>query len=149
MAAVSIVQFARGETRQVRENQGERLVLDVKFVSGVFSPTIPPIGSSGCLQARPINGADGIWRHVDGPLYADFPGLDTIDKVWRHIASQFTSADCLGTRQLLHVHMETQGDGRQFEKVGRVCGVERMPGFGGRLRGSPLCIIARNFFEST
>lgn len=60
---------------------------------------------------------DGPIQHVEGPKYVDFPGKDTVDKLWRHIVAHYDESPALGTRELLKVHEDKQADNRIFEKV--------------------------------
>lgn len=68
-------------------------------------------------QAKPIDGLDSAWRNVDGPLTEDFPSIDTVDKLFSHIAKLNGEKPALGTRELLEIHEERQPNGRVFEKV--------------------------------
>ncbi|VDN60258.1 unnamed protein product [Dracunculus medinensis] len=59
---------------------------------------------------------DGPWRHVDGPKTENFPGKDTVDKLFTEVVDIYEDKDLLGTRDLLEVHEEKQPNGRIFEK---------------------------------
>ncbi|VDN43263.1 unnamed protein product [Gongylonema pulchrum] len=67
-------------------------------------------------RAKPVKDLDSPWRNVDGQLYEDFPGEDTIDKLFTHAVKLFADRPALGTRELLEVHEEKQPNGRIFEK---------------------------------
>lgn len=69
------------------------------------------------FQAKPVKDLDSPWRNVEGQLLEDFPGEDTIDKLFTHAAKLFGDRAALGTRELLEVHEEEQPTGRVFEKV--------------------------------
>ncbi|PIO73884.1 AMP-binding enzyme [Teladorsagia circumcincta] len=69
------------------------------------------------ILAQWVDTRDGPIRHVDGLKSEEFPGKDTVDKVWRHIVELYDEAPALGTRQLLAVHHEKQEGGRVFEKA--------------------------------
>lgn len=60
---------------------------------------------------------DGPWRHVDGMVREDFPGKNTLNKLFAHVTEMYADCQMLGTRELLTVHEEEQPDGRIFEKV--------------------------------
>ncbi|GMS87194.1 hypothetical protein PENTCL1PPCAC_9369 [Pristionchus entomophagus] len=82
----------------------------------LFNSPTEKLRKSGRVKARFVEDRDGPMRHVDGLISEDFPGKDTIDKVWRHIVETHDEAPCLGTRQLIAVHQEKQDNGRVFEK---------------------------------
>uniref|UniRef100_A0A915Q1T4 long-chain-fatty-acid--CoA ligase n=1 Tax=Setaria digitata TaxID=48799 RepID=A0A915Q1T4_9BILA len=71
---------------------------------------------SPIAKAKPIKGTDSPWHNVDGPVREDFPGEDTIDKLFTHAAKLYGEKAALGTRELLEVLEEKQPDGRVFEK---------------------------------
>ncbi|GMR41201.1 hypothetical protein PMAYCL1PPCAC_11396 [Pristionchus mayeri] len=82
----------------------------------LFNSPTEKLRKSGRVKARFVEDRDGPMRHVDGLISEDFPGKDTIDKVWRHIVEVHDESPCLGTRQLIAVHQEKQDNGRVFEK---------------------------------
>lgn len=69
------------------------------------------------IQAIPIKNRDGPWRNVDGSHTEDFPGEDTVDKLFTRAAKLYGDKMALGTRELLEIHEEKQPNGRIFEKV--------------------------------
>ncbi|KAF8356857.1 acs-4 [Pristionchus pacificus] len=82
----------------------------------LFNSPTEKLRKSGRVKARFVEDRDGPMRHVDGLISEDFPGKDTVDKVWRHIVEVHDESPCLGTRQLIAVHQEKQDNGRVFEK---------------------------------
>ncbi|VIO92469.1 AMP-binding enzyme family protein [Brugia malayi] len=83
---------------------------------GLFSPPIARLERSERIKARPMKNAGSPWCNVDGPVREDFPGKDTVDKLFTHAAKLYGDKAALGTRELLEVYEEEQPDGRVFEK---------------------------------
>lgn len=46
-----------------------------------------------------------------------FPGIETLDDLFARAVRVYGSADCLGTRELLHEHDEVQPNGKVFKKA--------------------------------
>lgn len=73
------------------------------------------------IKARSKSGcAEGPYRSVDqfdSLAREDFPGKDTLDKLFKHAVQRFGEADCLGTREILSEENETQPNGKVFKKV--------------------------------
>uniref|UniRef100_A0A146SA94 long-chain-fatty-acid--CoA ligase n=1 Tax=Fundulus heteroclitus TaxID=8078 RepID=A0A146SA94_FUNHE len=73
------------------------------------------------MKARSTTGSrDGPYRsvdHFDSLATEDFPGKDTLDKLFRHAVQRFGPADCLGTREVLSKEDEVQPNGKVFKKV--------------------------------
>ncbi|XP_026872674.2 long-chain-fatty-acid--CoA ligase 4 [Electrophorus electricus] len=73
------------------------------------------------IKARSTNGqAEGPYRsvdHFDSLATMDFPGLDTLDKLFRHAVQCFGKSHCLGTRTILSEENETQPSGKVFKKM--------------------------------
>nr|CDJ80984.1 AMP-dependent synthetase ligase domain containing protein [Haemonchus contortus] len=82
----------------------------------LFNSPTEKLRRSSKVKAQWVDARDGPIRHVDGLKTEEFPGKDTVDKVWRHIVELYDEAPALGTRQLLAVHHEKQDGGRVFEK---------------------------------
>ncbi|KJH46143.1 CoA ligase 4 family protein [Dictyocaulus viviparus] len=82
----------------------------------LFNPPVEKLRKSSAVKAQWIGGRDGPIRHVDGLKTEEFPGKDTVDKVWRHVVELYDEAPALGTRQLLTVHEDATNVGRIFEK---------------------------------
>ncbi|KAG7464958.1 hypothetical protein MATL_G00171120 [Megalops atlanticus] len=64
--------------------------------------------------------AEGPYRSVDhfnSLATMDFPGVDTLDKLFDHAVKRFGEADCLGTRDVLSTENETQPSGKVFKKL--------------------------------
>lgn len=64
--------------------------------------------------------AEGPYRsvdHFDALACEDFPGKDTLDKLFNHAVQRFASAHCLGTRDVLSEENEIQPNGKVFKKV--------------------------------
>ncbi|KAG9341746.1 hypothetical protein JZ751_018812 [Albula glossodonta] len=55
--------------------------------------------------------------HFDTLATMDFPGKDTLDKLFEYAVERFGSADCLGTREVLSMENETQPSGKVFKKL--------------------------------
>ncbi|VDK39908.1 unnamed protein product [Gongylonema pulchrum] len=83
----------------------------------LFNSPSAKLQKSERTKAKPVKDLDSPWRNVDGQLYEDFPGEDTIDKLFTHAVKLFADRPALGTRELLEVHEEKQPNGRIFEKV--------------------------------
>ncbi|XP_005719617.1 long-chain-fatty-acid--CoA ligase 4 [Pundamilia nyererei] len=73
------------------------------------------------IKARSKSGcAEGPYRSVDrfdSLAREDFPGKDTLDKLFKHAVQRFGEADCLGTREILSEENETQPNGKVFKKL--------------------------------
>lgn len=73
------------------------------------------------IKARSTSGcAEGPYRSVDHfhtLAKEDFPGKDTLDKLFEHAVQRFGEADCLGTRDILSEENEVQPSGKVFKKV--------------------------------
>lgn len=73
------------------------------------------------LKARSTRGhIDGPYRsvdHFDSLALMDFPGKDTLDKLFDQAVQSFGKLRCLGTRTLLSEENETQPGGKVFKKV--------------------------------
>ncbi|CAJ0597722.1 unnamed protein product [Cylicocyclus nassatus] len=82
----------------------------------LFNSPTEKLRKSSKVKAQWVDERDGPIRHVDGLKTEEFPGKDTVDKMWRHVVELYDEAPALGTRQLLAVHHEKQPDGRVFEK---------------------------------
>ncbi|VDM97072.1 unnamed protein product [Thelazia callipaeda] len=79
------------------------------------SPTVK-LRKSEKIRAKPVKDKSTPWRNIDGPITEDFPGKDTVDKLFTHVTKLFGNKPALGTRELLQVQEEMQPDGRIFEK---------------------------------
>lgn len=73
------------------------------------------------MKARSTTGSpEGPYRsvdHFDSLATEDFPGKDTLDKLFKHAVERFGPADCLGTREVLSEENEIQPTGKVFKKV--------------------------------
>lgn len=73
------------------------------------------------IKARSTSGhPEGPYRsvdHFDSLAAEDFPGKDTLDKLFRHAVERFGPDPCLGTREILSEENETQSNGKVFKKV--------------------------------
>lgn len=73
------------------------------------------------IKAKSIKGqAEGPYRSVDRfdtLAYMDFPGKDTLDKLFDYAVERFGKAQCLGTRTVLSEENETQPNGKVFKKL--------------------------------
>ncbi|XP_030594857.1 long-chain-fatty-acid--CoA ligase 4 [Archocentrus centrarchus] len=73
------------------------------------------------IKARSTSGcAEGPYRSVDcfdSLAREDFPGKDTLDKLFRHAVQRFGEAHCLGSREILSEENETQPSGKVFKKL--------------------------------
>ncbi|XP_074504147.1 long-chain-fatty-acid--CoA ligase 4 [Sebastes fasciatus] len=72
-------------------------------------------------KARSTSGcAEGPYRcvdHFDSLAREDFPGKDTLDKLFEHAVQRFGPQHCLGTRDLLSKENEIQPSGKVFKKL--------------------------------
>uniref|UniRef100_A0A915Q385 long-chain-fatty-acid--CoA ligase n=1 Tax=Setaria digitata TaxID=48799 RepID=A0A915Q385_9BILA len=82
----------------------------------LFNSPTAKLKRSGRIKARPINDPDSPWVNVDGAVTEDFPGEDTVDKLFTYVAKLHGDRPALGTRELLEVYEEKQPNGRVFEK---------------------------------
>ncbi|XP_069748938.1 long-chain-fatty-acid--CoA ligase 4 isoform X2 [Narcine bancroftii] len=55
--------------------------------------------------------------HFDSLARVDFPGLDTLDKLFEAAVKRFKKNDCLGTREMLSEENEVQANGKVFKKL--------------------------------
>ncbi|XP_020386507.2 long-chain-fatty-acid--CoA ligase 4 isoform X2 [Rhincodon typus] len=55
--------------------------------------------------------------HFDSLAKMDFPGLDTLDKLFEVAVKKFQKQNCLGTRELLSEENEVQANGKIFKKL--------------------------------
>ncbi|XP_063169529.1 long-chain-fatty-acid--CoA ligase 4 isoform X2 [Candoia aspera] len=73
------------------------------------------------LKAKPISdGPGGPYRsisHLESLATIDFPGADTLDKLFDLAVTKFGKKDCLGTRELLSEENEMQPNGKVFKKL--------------------------------
>ncbi|KAM7389475.1 hypothetical protein PAMP_023451 [Pampus punctatissimus] len=73
------------------------------------------------IKARSTSGrAEGPYRsvdHFDSLAKEDFPGKDTLDKLFDHAVQRFGQAHCLGTRDVLSEENEIQPSGKVFKKL--------------------------------
>lgn len=73
------------------------------------------------IKARSTSGrTEGPYRstdHFDSLATEDFPGKDTLDKLFEHAVQRFGESHCLGTRELLSEENEIQTSGKVFKKV--------------------------------
>ncbi|KAK6102027.1 AMP-binding enzyme family protein [Brugia pahangi] len=82
----------------------------------LFNSPTAKLKRSERIKAKPIKDPDSPWINVDGPLTEDFPGVDTVDKLFTHVARLYGDKPALGTRELLEIYEEKQPNGRIFEK---------------------------------
>lgn len=73
------------------------------------------------MKARSTSGcAEGPYRsvdHFDSLAREDFPGKDTLDKLFEYAVQRFGQQQCLGTRDVLSEDNEIQPSGKVFKKV--------------------------------
>uniref|UniRef100_A0A668A4B3 long-chain-fatty-acid--CoA ligase n=1 Tax=Myripristis murdjan TaxID=586833 RepID=A0A668A4B3_9TELE len=73
------------------------------------------------IKARSTTGrTEGPYRSVDhfeSLAREDFPGKNTLDKLFEHAVQRFGQSDCLGTRDVLSEENETQPSGKVFKKL--------------------------------
>lgn len=73
------------------------------------------------LKAKSTKGQiEGPYRsvdHFDSLAVMDFPGIDTLDKLFDQAVQRFSRMQCLGTRTVLSEENETQPGGKVFKKV--------------------------------
>lgn len=73
------------------------------------------------IKARTTSGcAEGPYRSVDhfeSLSREDFPGKDTLDKLFEYAVQRFGQQPCLGTRDVLSEENEKQPSGKVFKKV--------------------------------
>ncbi|CAG5992411.1 unnamed protein product [Menidia menidia] len=55
--------------------------------------------------------------HFETLATEDFPGKDTLDKLFKHAVQRFGEAPCLGTRDVLSEDNEIQPNGKVFKKL--------------------------------
>ncbi|VDN07397.1 unnamed protein product [Thelazia callipaeda] len=82
----------------------------------LFNSPTAKLQRSERIKAKLVRGKQNLWRNVESPITEDFPGKDTVDKLFTHVTKLFGDKPALGTRELLEVHEEQQSDGRIFEK---------------------------------
>lgn len=77
---------------------------------------------SNRIKARSITGRpEGPYRcidHFDSLAIEDFPGKNTLDKLFDYAVLRFGTQPCLGTRDVLSEENEVQPSGKVFKKVG-------------------------------
>lgn len=78
----------------------------------VMSKRVKARSTSGCTDG-PYRSID----HFDRLAKEDFPGKDTLDKLFDHAVERFGDAHCLGTRDVLSEENEMQPTGKVFKKV--------------------------------
>ncbi|KAM7418027.1 hypothetical protein PAMA_017594 [Pampus argenteus] len=73
------------------------------------------------IKARSTSGrAEGPYRsvdHFDSLAKEDFPGKDTLDKLFDYAVQRFGESHCLGTRDVLSEENERQPSGKVFKKL--------------------------------
>lgn len=73
------------------------------------------------LKAKPVLDNPGspyrAVSHHESLATIDFPGVDTLDKLFDHAVAKFGKKDCLGTREVLSEENEMQPNGKVFKKV--------------------------------
>lgn len=73
------------------------------------------------IKARSTSGRpEGPYRsvdHFDDLAREDFPGKDTLDKLFEYAVQRFGDSQCLGTRDVLSEENEVQPTGKVFKKV--------------------------------
>ncbi|XP_020485343.2 long-chain-fatty-acid--CoA ligase 4 [Labrus bergylta] len=73
------------------------------------------------IKARSVTGRpEGPYRsvdHFDALATEDFPGKDTLDKLFDHAVQRFGQGHCLGTRDILSEENEVQPSGKVFKKL--------------------------------
>ncbi|XP_017275288.1 long-chain-fatty-acid--CoA ligase 4 [Kryptolebias marmoratus] len=73
------------------------------------------------VKARSTSGnPEGPYRsvdHFDSLATEDFPGIDTLDKLFRNAVQRFGPDHCLGTREILSEENEIQPTGKVFKKL--------------------------------
>lgn len=73
------------------------------------------------IKARSTSGcAEGPYRsvdHFDSLAREDFPGKDTLDKLFEYAVQRFGQQHCLGTRDVLSEENEIQPSGKVFKKL--------------------------------
>lgn len=73
------------------------------------------------LKAKPTLDSPGSpYRsisHIESLATIDFPGADTLDKLFDLAVAKFGKKDCLGTREVLSEENEMQPNGKVFKKV--------------------------------
>uniref|UniRef100_A0A8C8FQ76 long-chain-fatty-acid--CoA ligase n=1 Tax=Oncorhynchus tshawytscha TaxID=74940 RepID=A0A8C8FQ76_ONCTS len=73
------------------------------------------------VKARSTSGrTEGPYRCVDrfqSLATEDFPGKDTLDKLFQQAVQRFGDSDCLGTREVLSEENEPQPSGKVFKKL--------------------------------
>lgn len=76
---------------------------------------------SSRIKARSTSGrAEGPYRsvdHFDSLAREDFPGKDTLDKLFDYAVQRFGPLPSLGTREVLSEENEIQPTGKIFKKV--------------------------------
>ncbi|XP_032084461.1 long-chain-fatty-acid--CoA ligase 4 isoform X1 [Thamnophis elegans] len=73
------------------------------------------------LKAKPVSDSPGSpYRsisHMESLANIDFPGVDTLDKLFELAVTKFGKKDCLGTREVLSEENEMQPNGKVFKKL--------------------------------
>ncbi|XP_053341832.1 long-chain-fatty-acid--CoA ligase 4b [Clarias gariepinus] len=74
-----------------------------------------------CVRACSVSGVpEGPYRAVqcaDGLVQEEFEGVNTLDKLFRYAVSRYADGPCVGSREVLSVHNETQPGGKVFQKL--------------------------------
>lgn len=82
----------------------------------LFNSPVEKLRKSGRVKAKWSGDRDGPIVNVNGTITLDYPGKDTIDKLWRFTVEKYDNKEALGTRELIDVVQEKQPNGRMFEK---------------------------------
>lgn len=73
------------------------------------------------IKAKPVSDTAGspyrAVSHQESLATIDFPGADTLDKLFSYAVAKFGKKDCLGTREILSEENEMQPNGKVFKKV--------------------------------
>lgn len=73
------------------------------------------------LKAKAVSDSPGgpyrSVSHMESLANIDFPGADTLDKLFDLAVTKFGKKDCLGTREVLSEENEMQPNGKVFKKV--------------------------------
>ncbi|KAF5880076.1 long-chain-fatty-acid--CoA ligase 4-like, partial [Clarias magur] len=101
-----------GEGVIEEEKNSVLLSEDIRIAYGVMTE---------CVRARSVSGGpEGPYRVVqcaDGLVHREFEGVDTLDKLFRYAVSRYADGPCVGSREVLSVHNETQPGGKVFQKL--------------------------------
>ncbi|KAJ8390099.1 hypothetical protein AAFF_G00111130 [Aldrovandia affinis] len=87
----------------------------------IFTNTHKKLALAKRRKAKSTTGkAEGPYRSLDhfhSLATIDFPGMDTLDKLFGHAVQRFGEADCLGHREVLSAENEIQPSGKVFKKL--------------------------------